>query len=229
MYEEAEIIDSLLKAIENEANSEKIPEFNGNPFRGSFNSSFNNSFNKDIMMMKEKKDLKSPFCGVNSLYMVKGEIKDLATIDFSHDMPVLVDTLNYTEGEPTRNPVNVHGLDSAWCTMFESGETTFACDIPTMHPDVLEFFWGTPEKQTSTVNGESWVGNKYNRNVKQIKIGFGILSGDGTKMFIVQEADVIASNVFESGSTTPHLVRVTGSVNADNFVFLEKKEEGAGA
>ena len=226
MYKEQEVIDSLLQAIEKEANEEKLPVVKDNPFKGSFSNDFNNSFNKDIMNMKEKKDLRLPFCGVNSLYMVKGSIEDLSTIDFTHDMPVLVDTLNYTEGEPTRTPVDVHGLDSAWCTMFASGETTFACDIPTMHPDVLEFFWGKGDSQTSTVNGESWKGTKYNNNTKQIKIGFGILSGDKTKMFVIQEADVVATNVFESGSTTPHLVRVTGSVSSDNFLFLEKADEG---
>ena len=182
-----------------------------------------NVLKRDIMAIKKKTDLKDTFCGLNSLYMVKGEIEDLSTIDFTHDMPVLVDSMSYEEGDPTRNPVKIHGLDADWCTMFESGETTFSCSIPTKHPDVLEFFWGKGEKLTSTVNGDSWEGEKYSTSSKQVKVGIGILSGDETKMFIVPEVNVVATNVFESGSTTPHVVRITGSVGSDSFAFLNKK------
>lgn len=180
------------------------------------------------MAIKGKKELRDVFCGVNSLFMVKGAIEDPSTIDFTHDMPVLVDTLSYVEGEPTRNPVNIHGLDPDWCTIFESGETTFTVDIPTKHKDVLEFFWGTPEKVTSTINGESWSGDKYPRAGKQITVGFGILNAQGDNMFVVTEAEVMATNVFESGSTQPHLVRVTGSVSSEEFIFLTKGKEEVG-
>ena len=219
-----DILNDILYAIEIETN-EQTPKKKENPFRGGLSNDFSNDLNKDTMVMKTKKELKDVFCGVNSLYMVKGAIADLTTIDFTHDMPVIVDTLSYSEGEPTRNSVKVHGLDADWCTMYEGGETTFTVDIPTAHPDVLEFFWGKGEAQTSTINGESWEGNKYKRYGKQIKLGLGILSGDGSKMFVVTEVDAVASNIFESGSTQPHLVRINGSVSSDEFVFLSKKEE----
>lgn len=220
------VLDTILEAIELDANSEIPKEENKNPFRGGLSNDFSNDFNKDIMALKSKKDLKDVFCGVSSLYMIKGAIEDLTTIDFTHDMPALVDTISYSEGEATKNGVKVHGLDADWCTMYEGGETTFTVDIPTAHPEVLEFFWGAPTKQTSTVNGESWEGEKYKRDSKQIKLGLGILSGDGTKMFVVTEVDAVASNIFESGSTQPHLVRVNGSVASDEFVFLSKKPVG---
>ena len=221
MYDD--VLKDVLDAIELEESIE-TPIKEENPYRGGLNNDFSNDLNKDTMVMKTKEELKDVFCGTNSLYVVKGAIEDLSVIDFNFDMPVLVDTLSYSEGEPTKNPVKIHGLDTDWCTMYEAGETTFTVDIPTAHPDVLEFFWGKGEKQISTVNGESWEGNKYKRTGKQVKLGFGILSGDGTKLFIVPKVDAVASNVFESGSTQPHLVRVTGSVSADEFVFLSKKE-----
>lgn len=196
-------------------------------YRGSFNNDFNNDFNRNVMAIKEKVNLKDAFCGINSLFVVKGGIEDVKTIDFDFDLPALVDSINYSEGEPTRNGVKVHGLDSDWCTMYETGEATFSVDIPTAHTDVLELFWGKGEDVTSTVNGAAWKGQKYARTGKQITLGIGILSADGTKLFIVDKVEAVATNIFESGSTQPHLVRVTGSVTSDNFIFLKKGETGA--
>ena len=197
-------------------------------YKGSFSNDFNNYFNIDIMAMKTKQDLKDVFCGVNSLWMKKGGVEDLKVIDFDFDMPALVDSINYSEGEPTTNPVKIHGLSSDWCTMYEAGEATFSVNIPTAHNDVLEFFWGKGEAITSTVNGDSWKGNKYNRSGKQMDVAIGILSADKTKLFVVDQVSIVASNVFESGSTQPHLVQVTGSVTSDNFLFLSKEESTEG-
>ena len=196
-------------------------------YKGSFDNDFNNDFNRSVMAMKEKTSLKDAFCGINSLFVVKGGIEDVNVIDFDFDLPALVDSINYSEGEPTKNGVKVHGLDSDWCTMYEAGEATFSVDIPTAHTDVLELFWVKGEDVTATVNGASWKGQKYDRKGKQITLGIGILSADGTKLFIVDKVEAVASNIFESGSTQPHLVRVTGSVTSDNFVFLKKEEAEA--
>lgn len=174
-------------------------------------------------MMKDKKELKDVFSGVSSLFAVKGGIKDLATIAVDMDIPVIVDTLSYVEGEPTKNSVKVHGLSSDWVTLFEAGETNFSFDVPTKHPDVLELFWGKGKKVTSKVGADTFEGETYTRKTTPIKLGFCILSADEQNIFIVTEVDAIATNIFENGQTMPHLVRVTGSVSTDDFSFLKKK------
>lgn len=174
--------------------------------------------------MKDKKELSDVFSGVSSLFVVKGGIKDLATIVVDMDIPVVVDTLSYVEGEPTKNSVKVHGLSSDWVTLFEAGETNFSFDVPTKHPDVLELFWGKgKDVLTSTIGEDTFEGKTYTRKTIPIKLGFCILSADEQNIFIVPEVDAIATNIFENGQTMPHLVRVTGSVSTDDFSFLKKK------
>lgn len=195
-------------------------------FIGDFNNDFNNDFNINDMAMKTTIELKDTFCGMSGLVLVKGAITDLSTIDWSLEVPVLVDSLSYSEGEPTKNSVKVHGIPTDWCTMYEAGETTFSFQIPTKSPEVLEFFWGTPTNVTSTINGASWKGDTYQKESKQIKFGFGIISGDGESMFIVKEVEAVASNVFESATTQPYLVQVNGSVTSSDFTFLTKQSAG---
>ena len=181
------------------------------------------------MAAKKKSELKDVFIGVSQVMLKTGGISDFASVVPEMEVPVTVDTLTLSMGEPTLNRVKVHGLQSDWAVTTTPGEFEFACTIPSTHKDLISYFFGEAnEIQSATVDGVSYKGFSF--SAKNVSRDFGlILVNEGEdKAVLFKKMTVTPSLAFENGSTTPIGINLTGTMVAaegtsdDDVAFLTK-------
>ena len=181
------------------------------------------------MAAKKKSELKDVFIGVSQVMLKKDGITDFATVAPEMEVPVTVDTLTLSMGEPTLNRVKVHGLQSDWAVTTTPGEFEFSCTIPSVHKDLIQYFFGEANEVTnSTVNGVAYKGFSF--SAKNVSRDFGlILVNEGEdKCVCFKKMTVTPSLAFENGSTTPIGITLTGTMVAaegesdDDICFLSK-------
>lgn len=181
------------------------------------------------MAAKSKAELKDVFIGLSQILVVKGGITDFATVSPELDLPVTVDSLTLSMGEATLNRVKVHGLQADWAVTTTAGEFEFSCTIPSVHKELIEYFFGEANTITaSTVNGVDYRG--FSMTVKNVSRDLGIvLVNEGEdKAVLFKKMTVTPSLAFENGSTTPLGINLTGTMVAaegasdDDVAFLTK-------
>ena len=186
------------------------------------------------MAMKTKQELKDVFSGLSSIMLVKGGIKNFATVSPDFDLPVTVDTLSLNQAEPTLNRTKVHGLDADWAVTSTAGDITFAATVPSISKDLVAYFLGeSNDVATATVNGVAYEGFSATLRSKKINVGFAFLSEDGDKCLLVKKMAIYARPLFENASTTPFGFALSGTIEIedgtldsstdDNIAFLTKK------
>lgn len=185
------------------------------------------------MAVKTKKELKDVFMGLSEIMTVQGGISDFATVTPELEIPVVVDSLTMSMGEPTKNSVKVHGLQADWAVTYTPGEFSFACTIPSVHKDICKYFFGEAnDVSTSSVNGVTYKG--FSLTMKNVvkEIGLVLMNESGDKCVLVKKLSVNPRFVFENGSTEPIGIALTGSLvvdetetNDDDIAFLTKGGE----
>lgn len=177
----------------------------------------------------KKSELKDVFIGLSQILVVKGGITDFTSVSPEMEIPVTVDTLTLSMGEATLNRVKVHGLQSDWAVTTTPGEFEFSCTIPSIHEDLIEYFFGEANAiAASTVNGVSYKG--FSMTAKNVSRDLGvILINEGEdKAVLFKKMTVTPSLAFENGSTTPLGINLTGTMVAaegasdDDVAFLTK-------
>lgn len=179
--------------------------------------------------MKTKKELKDVFMGLSEIRTVKGGISDFKTVVSEMEIPVLVDTLTMSMGEPTKNSVKVHGLQTDWAVTYTAGEFNFACTIPSTHKDLCEYFFGEANIiENATIDGKSASGISLTMKNVMVAMGLVLLNEAGDKVVLVKKLSVTPRFVFENASTTPIGIALTGSLvvsegeeNDDDIAFLD--------
>lgn len=179
--------------------------------------------------MKTKKELKDVFIGLSEIRTVKGGISDFKTVVSEMEIPVLVDTLSMSMGEPTKNSVKVHGLQTDWAVTYTAGEFNFACTIPSTHKDLCEYFFGEANIiENATIDGKSASGISLTMKNVMVDLGLVLLNETGDKVVLVKKLSVTPRFVFENASTTPIGIALTGSLvvdegeeNDDDIAFLD--------
>lgn len=179
--------------------------------------------------MKTKKELKDVFMGLSEIRTVKGGISDFKTVVSEMEIPVLVDTLTMSMGEPTKNSVKVHGLQTDWAVTYTAGEFNFACTIPSTHKDLCEYFFGEANiVENATIDGKSASGISLTMKNVMTDIGLVLLNETGDKVVLVKKLSVTPRFVFENASTTPIGIALAGSLvvgegeeNDDDIAFLD--------
>ena len=179
--------------------------------------------------MKTKKELKDVFMGLSEIRTVKGGISDFKTVVSEMEIPVLVDTLTMSMGEPTKNSVKVHGLQTDWAVTYTAGEFNFACTIPSTHKDLCEYFFGEANiVENATIDGKSASGISLTMKNVMVDMGLVLLNETGDKVVLVKKLSVTPRFVFENASTTPIGIALTGSLvvsegeeNDDDIAFLD--------
>lgn len=179
--------------------------------------------------MKTKKELKDVFMGLSEIRTVKGGISDFKTVVSEMEIPVLVDTLTMSMGEPTKNSVKVHGLQTDWAVTYTAGEFNFACTIPSTHKDLCEYFFGEANiVENATIDGKSASGISLTMKNVMVDLGLVLLNETGDKVVLVKKLSVTPRFVFENASTTPIGIALTGSLvvsegedNDDDIAFLD--------
>ena len=181
------------------------------------------------MAAKKKSELKDVFIGVSQVLLKKDGISDFANVAPEMEVPVTVDTLALSMGEPTLNRVKVHGLQSDWAVTTTPGEFEFSCTIPSVHKDLITYFFGEANDiSNATVDGKSYSGFSF--SAKNVSRDFGlILINEGEdKAVLFKKMTVTPSLAFENGSTTPIGINLTGTMVAaegtsdDDVAFLNK-------
>jgi hypothetical protein len=179
-------------------------------------------------------ELNDVFSGLSSIYLKKGGFSgDISALAFDWQLPVTVDSLSFSQAEPTLNRTKVHGLQADWAVTATPGDVTFTATVPTMSEEVTTWFLGGPTKTVTSAALNESTSNKFSGNayaLKQVKLyaSIGLLSEDGNKLFVIKRLALYATPVFENGSTTPYAFRLTGSIEAvdsasqDDILFLDK-------
>ena len=187
------------------------------------------------MAAKKKSELKDVFIGVSQVMLKKGGITNFATVEPEMEVPVTVDTLTLSMGEPTLNRVKVHGLQSDWAVTTAPGEFEFSCTIPSIHKDLIEYFFGEANVvkedgvEGATVNNVKYT-KAFSFSAKNASRDFGlVLVNEGEdKCVCFKKMTVTPSLAFENGSTTPIGITLTGTMVAaegesdDDICFLSK-------
>jgi hypothetical protein len=178
------------------------------------------------MALKSKNDLKEVFSGLSSIYLKKGGFTGALTdLNFDWDMPVTVDTLSFSQSEPTINRTKVHGLQADWAVTATAGEVTFSATVPTIEEEVAGWFLGgsVGNVNTLTLNqgADTFSGRAYGLKSTKLYASIGLLSEDGSKLFVIKRIAIYATPVFENASTTPYAFQLTGSIEASDDTTQE--------
>ena len=186
------------------------------------------------MAAKKKSELKDVFIGVSQVMLKTGGISDFSTVVPEMEVPVTVDTLTLSMGEPTLNRVKVHGLQSDWGVTTTPGEFEFTCTIPSVDDVLMAYFFGNEQGEvtqiaSATINGVS--GYKgFSITAKNVSrdLGLILINQGEAKAVLFKKMTVTAAIAFENGSTTPLGINLTGTMVAaegestDDSAFLTK-------
>lgn len=179
--------------------------------------------------MKNKSELKDVFIGLSQIMVVEGGISDFTTVEPDYEIPVTVDTLTLSMGEATLNRVKVHGMQADWAVTTTPGDFEFACTIPSVHKDLVKFFFGEANDiAASTVNGKSYKGFSITAKNVSRDLGIILINEGEDKAVLFKKMTVTPSLAFENGSTTPIGINLTGTMVAaegssdDDVAFLTK-------
>lgn len=177
----------------------------------------------------KKSELKDVFIGLSQVLVVKGGINDFSSVSPELELPVTVDTLTLSMGEATLNRVKVHGLQSDWAVTTTPGDFEFACTIPSIHEDLIEYFFGEANAiADSTVNGVNYKGFSITAKNVSRDLGIVLINEGEDKAVLFKKMTVTPSLDFENGSTTPIGINLTGIMVAaegtsdDDVAFLTK-------
>ena len=179
---------------------------------------------------KNKSQLKDVFIGVSQVMLKKGGIDNFSDVAPDLEVPVTVDTLSLSMGEPTLNRVKVHGLQSDWAVTTTPGEFEFACTIPSIKEELISYFFGEANKiATSNVNGVEYAGFSFTAKSVSRDFGLIIVNEGEDKCACFKKMTVTATIAYENGSTTPIGISLTGTMvtaegtSDDDICFLTKK------
>ena len=185
------------------------------------------------MALLSKNDLKDVFLDAQCIFVKKGGFSGaLTALDFDWDMPVVVDSMSFSQSEPSLNRTKVHGLQADWCVTATAGEITFSATVPTLQDDITEWFLGG---NVGTVTGvalntttDTFSGKAYAMKSPKLYASIGVLSGDGLKLLLIKRLAIYATPQIENASTTPFAFTLTGSIEVtddasqQDIIILEK-------
>jgi len=147
------------------------------------------------------------------------------TPDFQ--LPVGVDTFSFSQADPTINHFKVIGLDGDWTSSATIGDTTIKLDIPTLHTDILTLCWGKEGVTGAaiSVNGVAFSGQAVKLKKKKIEGAFVLVNAEGDKCLIINNIALWAVPKYDSTSTKPFMVSLTGTVEVGtggSIIYMEK-------
>lgn len=202
------------------------------------------------MSIKKKTDLKLVIDDLSMLLVQETPITVSAhaiELDPEYELPVTVDTLQTTGGEPTINHYKVIGLDADWTSSSTPGEWTVQFTVPTLHTDVMKFAFGEENvdasltADTSAIEGvvipagvttnysegdikTGFKGISVGLTTKKITCSIAILNGAKDKMVIFRKVDLWA-HIMKEANGDPYCIQFNGTVVSDgtnDMMVLER-------
>ena len=181
--------------------------------------------------MKTKKDLKTVFAGLSSIMLQKAQIDTSSasiTISADFDLPVTVDTLSISQGAPSINHYKVHGMATDWTSTATPSDAEISLTIPSVHEDLIEYFFGAGSAVTATLNGSTntFAGSGYKNDPIKCECSLVLMNDTEDKLFVIAKASLWASIQYENGSTEPIAISISGTIEGNDtdpdFLYLEK-------
>lgn len=181
--------------------------------------------------MKSKVDLKDIFGDLSSVMFQISEI-DLAgetpAIAPEFDLPVEVDTLTVSQGDPNINHYKIIGLAGDWFSTSEVGDPNIEFTVPTKNTDVLKLAFGDDAVKAvtgATFNGGTYAGNALNPQKHRVTGSVVLADANKENLMIISNAVLYATPVYDNASTKPFCVKFTGGWEVGDkpvIAFLKK-------
>lgn len=179
------------------------------------------------MALKTKTDLKDIFNGLSSVLFQETPIdlnpsSGTIAIVPDYDLPVTVDTLSFTQDDPTINHYKVIGLEGDWTSSSTSGDVSLSFTVPTKQTDVLKLAYGTSSvvaKTGATVTGVTGLSGTFGGDVVTFsthKVTGSIVLVDSQQknLLIMSNVALWAKPLYENASTDPFAIQFTGTIEA---------------
>lgn len=196
--------------------------------------------------LKKKTDLKLVIDDLSMLLVQLTPIEVSSgslTINPEYELPVTVDTLQTTGGEPTISHYKVIGLDADWTSSSTPGEWTLQFTVPTLHTDVMKFAFGDDAVDTlSSVTmgdnaidglgavgtGMAWGGVGVGLEAHKITCSLVIANGAKDKLVVFRTADLYA-HIMKEANGDPYCIQFNGTITAsgeNDMLVLTKQSAG---
>lgn len=160
------------------------------------------------MAMKTVSELTMAFMGVSTLRYKETSAKLIAEQEWDYEFPVLRDSVNFTQGEISRNQAFIHGSSRAYATAAgEPASTTLTFFVPSINEDVQTAFGNTASGTPATLSdGDGYwkpVGTGINLTEKQLSGMAMLISQDKKYALVIKNLEGYASVQFDAPSTKP--------------------------
>lgn len=188
------------------------------------------------MATKTKVELKSVFGDLSSV-MFQKEVIDLSNatpaIAPDFDLPVEVDTLSVSQGDPNINHYKIIGLSGDYFSTSEIGDPNIEFVVPTKNTDVLKLAFG--EDAVGSITGATLDSVTYEGDslftTKKHKVTGSLVLVDANKenILIISNAVLYATPQYTDAGTKPFAVKFTGGWEATDkpdMAFLKKTAIG---
>ena len=149
------------------------------------------------------------------------------TMTPEYQLPVGVDTFSFSQADPTINHFKVVGLDGDWTSSATIGDTTIKLDIPTLGTDILTMCWGKDAVTGAAISldGVPFTGQAIMLKKKKIIGAFVLVNAEKDKCMIINNIALWAVPKYDSTSTKPFMVSLTGTVEVGtggSIIYMEK-------
>ena len=160
------------------------------------------------MAMKTVAELTQAFMGVATLRYKATSAKLIAEQTWDFEFPILRDSINFTQGAPTRNSAYIHGSSKAYATTTgDPSATTLTFFVPSLNSDVQTALGNPAIGTPATMHDGSayWkpVGSGLALNEKELAGMAMIISQDRQYALVVKNLKGYASAQFDAPSTKP--------------------------
>lgn len=193
------------------------------------------------MATKTKQELKDVFNGLSSV-LYTDEVVDLSsgtpTITPKYDLPVTVDTLQFSQDDPTVNHYKVIGLDGDWTSSATLGDMTVQFTVPTKAKEVLQLAYGETAVKDITeltlTTGDAEVDNSANGyegvslmiGKKKVTGTFVLVDEEKKNLMVITNIALWAKPLYENPGTEPFAIQFTGTIEgagSQSLAWLKKK------
>lgn len=186
----------------------------------------------------KKTEMKTQFGKPDALYydshildILAAKSKEAAvTFTPELDLPVLLDSLQTQQGDPSLTHVKIIGIAGDWYMDAEPGDSSIELSIPSSDEKVLTFAFGTDAvaKYFVKVGDKLYQGTGVSLSFKKVTGTFAVLNKEHDQLLLISGAELFASAVYGNDNTLWG-VKLTGSITSDgsapNFIWLKDSDE----
>lgn len=149
----------------------------------------------------------------------KGAKASPVELSFDYKLPVTVDTLQFTQDDPTINHYKIIGLAGDWTSSATLGDVSIQFTVPSVQEDALKMAFG--EDAVSVVEGGIKIGsNVYDATsliLKKHKVTgtIALVSSNETDIMLISGSAIYAKVLYENVGTDPFAIQYSGGIETD--------------